>query len=73
MSKDDDIKELEEILKNLACNDWEKFKEVFSIDMEQLYLCELKFNKDLSYRQISQKTNIPKSTIEYKCKRCPKF
>lgn len=54
---------------DMAINDFDKFCKYAGINTTQLKVC-IERNKGLTFGQISQKLNVPKSTVRNICDRC---
>lgn len=65
-----DNSKIDALLRELALTDWEEFMRVSGVDRLQVTIC-IERKKKKSIRQIANKTGLPKSTVEYKCKKCP--
>lgn len=57
-------------LRELAILDFDKFCQIAGVDKVQATIC-LERQKGRSLQAIAQRMNMPKSTVESRCKKCP--
>ena len=58
-------------LRELAVLDFDRFCQIAGVDKVQAAIC-LERTKGRSLQAIAHKMQMPKSTIESRCKKCPK-
>lgn len=61
--------QIKDNLRNLALTNFDEFMQVVGIDMDTLKICHQR-RKGKSLQQIANMMQMPKATIQYKCKVC---